>query len=78
MYQTLRFEKRERKVFVTVNRPEAMNALNPQVLEELYALFKEMEKDSEVGVVILTGGKSLRGRADISAMNQMSPRKVER
>jgi enoyl-CoA hydratase len=75
MYQTLRFEKRKRIGFVTVNRPEAMNALNPQVLEELHSLFQEIEKDSEVGVVILTGeGKAFVAGADISAMHQMSPK----
>ena len=54
-YQTLLFEKEAGSGIVTINRPASLNALNSEVYAELYELFQEIEKDSEVRVVILTG-----------------------
>ena len=42
MYETLKYEVRDGVAFVTVNRPKAMNALNSQVLDELYCAFYEI------------------------------------
>ena len=35
MYQTIKYEVKENIAYVTINRPEALNALNKTVLEEL-------------------------------------------
>lgn len=54
---------------VTIERPEALNALNEAVLEGLDAAFSHLEKDAALRAVILTGsGKAFVAGADIKAM----------
>ena len=48
----------ENKVgLVTINRPEKRNALSPEVLEEIEALFTQISSMDDVNVVVLTGGE---------------------
>ena len=48
----------ENKVgLVTINRPEKRNALSPEVLEEIEALFTQISSMDDVSVVVLTGGE---------------------
>ena len=48
----------ENKVaLVTINRPEKRNALSPEVLEEIEALFIQISSMVDVNVVVLTGGE---------------------
>ncbi len=66
MYQTIRYEKNENIGIATINRPEALNALNSQVISELEQLITEVENDAELGAFILTGaGRSFVAGADI-------------
>ena len=55
MYQTIRYEKNGNIAIVTVNRPEALNALNSTVIADLEMVIAEVEKDAELGAMILTG-----------------------
>lgn len=74
-YQTLNVSVDNRVARVTVNRPEALNALNRTVLEELQAAFRSLAERSDVGGVILTGAgdKAFVAGADIAQMKDMSP-----
>ena len=54
-YKYVLFEKENGIGIVTINRPEALNALNDDVEIDLYNVFEEIEHDPEVRVVILTG-----------------------
>lgn len=66
MYQTIRYEKTEGIGVATINRPEALNALNSTVISELETLITEVEQDKELAVFILTGeGRSFVAGADI-------------
>lgn len=58
---------------ITINRPEALNALNPQVLAELKAAFEAVDQNA-VRCVILTGAgeKSFVAGADIGSMSTMT------
>ena len=58
---------------ITINRPEALNALNPQVLAELKAAFEAVDQNT-VRCVILTGAgeKSFVAGADIGSMSTMT------
>lgn len=60
---------------ITVNRPKALNALNPEVVEELGEAIRSISKNQEVRVLILTGSgdKAFVAGADIGAMSQMTP-----
>lgn len=71
-YQKLIIEKQERICIVKINNPEALNALNSQILQELGQVFDAIAEDAEVDVVILTGeGRSFVAGADIAEMSTM-------
>jgi len=74
-YETLLYEKRDGIAYVTVNRPEKLNALNRKVMEELAACFAEIGEDDEVRVVILTGAgdKAFVAGADINELAVLTP-----
>lgn len=59
---------------VTVQRPEALNALNLGLVRELTGALKSCSEDSRVGVIILTGAgeKAFIAGADIVAMSGMT------
>ena len=63
-------EKADRLAWVTLNRPEKLNALNNDVLKELEQIFADLEHDAEVGAVVLTGAgeKAFVAGADISEL----------
>jgi enoyl-CoA hydratase len=66
-------EKADRIAWVTLNRPEKLNALNNEVLEELEQIFADLEQDAEVGVVVLTGAgeKAFVAGADIAELRTL-------
>lgn len=74
-YETLLYEKRKGIGYVTVNRPEKLNALNRTVMEELSRCFEMIEGDEEVRVVILTGAgeKAFVAGADINELSVQNP-----
>ncbi|MEF9921870.1 MAG: enoyl-CoA hydratase-related protein [Anaerovoracaceae bacterium] len=73
MYNNIKFETKEQIGYVTINRPQAMNALNVEVLSELFDVFTAIEKDDQVRVVILTGeGKAFVAGADIAEMSKLN------
>ena len=72
MYQTIRYEKKDGIGIATINRPEALNALNSTVISELEQLIGEVEKDTELGAFIITGeGRSFVAGADIGEQSTM-------
>ena len=74
MYKMLKKEVNEGLAIVTIDRPEALNALNNALLCELKDMFTELRDDEAVRAVILTGaGKAFVAGADIAAMNAMTP-----
>ncbi len=60
---------------VTINRPKALNALNPQVLTEIEECVLEAQADKGVAGIVITGagGKAFVAGADISTMADMTP-----
>ena len=66
-------EVRDKIAFITINRPQAMNALNMDVLNELYAAFGEVEANDDIGAAIVTGeGKAFVAGADIGEMSTLT------
>ena len=55
MYQNILVEKKDGIERITVNRPQALNALNSQTRGELAQAFLDAQKDDAVKVVIITG-----------------------
>jgi len=54
-YETLLFDKRDRVLTVTLNRPEKLNAIDGAMHVELSHVFEDINRDRSVDIVILTG-----------------------
>mgnify|MGYP001582911329 CR=1 FL=1 len=74
-FETLLYEKRNGIGYVTVNRPDKLNALNRQVMDELDECFRALRKDDEVRIAILTGAgeKAFVAGADIAGIAAQTP-----
>ncbi|MCR5210984.1 MAG: enoyl-CoA hydratase/isomerase family protein [Lachnospiraceae bacterium] len=60
-YANLKIEKEADIAVLTISRPEALNALNTETIEELDKALSEIEADDSVKVLILTGGPDKKG-----------------
>ncbi|HJO98008.1 MAG: enoyl-CoA hydratase [Rhodospirillales bacterium] len=70
-YECIRTEKKGRVGLITLNRPKAMNALNPALIGELALALDAFEADEEVGAMVLTGSdKAFAAGADIEDMSE--------
>ncbi|MGH9404148.1 MAG: enoyl-CoA hydratase-related protein [Terriglobia bacterium] len=69
-YRTLLCETREGLAYITLNRPEKLNALNQVALGELEACFDAVKSDSSVRAVILTGSgeRAFAAGADVAEL----------
>ena len=69
-YSTVIVEQRGAVTLVTLNRPEALNALNSTVLEELIDVFADYDSDDSQLCLVLTGSgeKAFAAGADIKEM----------
>ncbi len=68
-FQTIIVEKQGAVTVVTLNRPEALNALNSQVLADLLVAFTAYDADSSQRCLVLTGSeKAFAAGADIKEM----------
>ena len=74
-YQTMKFEVQDNVALVTFDRPEALNALNKDVLLECSDILDKIRADESIAVVVMTGAgeKSFISGADIKAMKEMNP-----
>lgn len=62
------FEKRNRTGYITLNRPEALNALNEELNDALWDVWAEFNADEGLDVAILTGmGKAFCSGADLKS-----------
>lgn len=79
-YKTLLYEKADGIARVTLNRPEALNALNSTVYTELYDVFEAIENDADVRVVVLTGSgeKAFAAGSDVVEMQDMSTLDIQK
>lgn len=61
-YETIKYEKEDGFVVVTLNRPKSLNALNIKMWNELDQALTEFTADSEASVIIYTGAPRPDGR----------------
>lgn len=68
-------EVADRILTITINRPEKLNALNPEVMDALAAAVESARNDDSVGGVILTGAgeKAFVAGADIRVFTTLTP-----
>ena len=71
-FSNILFETKNSIAYVTVNRPDKLNALNMATMEELRAAFHSIKNDNAVRVVLLTGSgeKAFIAGADIGELAQ--------
>jgi enoyl-CoA hydratase len=71
--ETISLEKRGRVALITLNRPKALNAINAQLRRELIGCVEELDRDSGVGCIVVTGSeKAFAAGADIKEMQDKS------
>lgn len=72
-YETILVEQRGRVGWITLNRPQALNALNSRVSEEVTAAAVAFDADPGVGAIVVTGSeKAFAAGADIKEMEGMT------
>ena len=75
---TIRIEHEERWAWIYLNRPARRNALNTELLNELRQSLDELDANSEIRVVILTGeGKAFCSGLDLEELRQMHQKSFE-
>jgi enoyl-CoA hydratase len=72
-FETLLIEHHDAVTLVRLNRPQALNALNSQVLADLIAVFAAYDADTSQRCLVLTGSeKAFAAGADIKEMSEQS------
>ncbi len=71
----LLFEVRDKVAYLTINRPEAMNAMDPQTYQELSQAWVEVRDNPDIWVAIITGAgdKAFTAGADLKATIPRQP-----
>ena len=68
-YENLIVEIHDKVALIRLNRPQALNALNDRMMEELGVALKHFDADAHIGCIVLTGSeKAFAAGADIAAM----------
>lgn len=77
-FETLLYQQEGYIGTLTINRPQALNALNETVLKELKAFADQIQSNKDIRVLIITGSgeKAFVAGADIKAMQGMSPKEA--
>ena len=72
-FETLLVDIQDRVALITLNRPQALNALNSQLISELNSALGQLEANPEVGCIVLTGSaKAFAAGADIRSTSTIS------
>jgi enoyl-CoA hydratase len=73
-YTSILTETRGRVGLITLNRPQALNALNPTLLAELAQAMQAFDADDAIGAMVITGSeRAFAAGADIKVMADASP-----
>jgi enoyl-CoA hydratase len=78
-YQTLQIGCADQVATVTLNRPQVLNAVNPQMHTELEELFAEITSDDAINAIVLTGaGRAFCAGGDIRGMDSRAREGAQR
>src|SRR6266513_2891873 len=73
MPELIKVEQKGRVGLITLNRPKQMNALNPQLMQELGVALQGFDAHDDVGAIVITGNeKAFAAGADIGVMKDYS------
>lgn len=78
-YETLKVEREENVLWITINRPHRLNTLNDVLMEELADVLDTVEKDTSVKCLVVTGegDRSFSAGADLTMFPKATPVKAE-
>ena len=72
-FETILLDIHGKVGLITLNRPQALNALNAQIIAEINQALDQLEQDPQIGCVVLTGSaKAFAAGADIKEMAELS------
>ncbi|WP_180038850.1 enoyl-CoA hydratase [Acinetobacter sp. YH16052] len=72
-WQTILLEQRNGVGLITLNRPQALNALNNQLIVEVNQALDQLEKDPAIGCIVIAGSeKAFAAGADIKEMADLN------
>ena len=73
------WERKEKAAWITLNRPQQLNALCRQAMEELHTALATIERDDQIEIVVITGAgeRAFAAGADIQELASLSPREAE-
>ncbi|UDI90367.1 enoyl-CoA hydratase [Pseudomonas sp. IAC-BECa141] len=76
-YETILLETHGRVGLITLNRPQALNALNAQLVSEVNRALDGFEADANIGCIVITGStKAFAAGADIKEMADLTYPKI--
>src|SRR5262245_18026073 len=68
-YECVKVEKVDKLATVTLNRPDSLNAVNPQLHHELERIWLDLAEDSDINAILLTGaGRAFCAGGDVKGM----------
>ena len=72
-YQNILFEIKNHTGLVTINRPDKLNALNNQTINEIEDVIKSIKSNPDIFIVVITGSgeKAFVAGADIAELNNL-------
>ena len=78
--QILISEQKENVIYLTINRPAVLNALNEHLLIEIKKELEKIKNNSEIQAVVITGAgdRAFSAGADIEFLNQASPLQIRK
>ena len=78
-FENVLYEVRDASAWITVNRPDKLNALNRRTMEEISAAARRAIADNEVRTLVLTGAgeKAFVAGADIKEMSALGPAEAQ-
>jgi len=72
-YDLIKVQQKGRVGIITLNRPKQLNALSPELMQQLGAALQAYDADEGVGAIVITGNeKAFAAGADIAAMKDYS------
>ncbi len=71
-YKNISFERKGRLAYITINRPERRNAIDPETSRELFEAFTSFKDDADLWLAVMTGAgdQAFSAGADLVAMAQ--------
>jgi len=77
-YRYIQYEKKERVAYVTINRPEVMNAIHPLASRELSQAFDDFDQDPSCWIAVITGAgdRAFSAGNDLKYQAQAGPARM--